>query len=98
MVGLSLYGCLTEQDSIQNRQGNTQKQQTEEYSFDRFGVTTKSIPIKIEGEALGITSGDFDGDGDIDIATIIRRSSALVNYDFLKIYENKIPQKTGEQR
>jgi hypothetical protein len=39
---------------------------------------------------ISITSADFDGDGDIDIAT-------MSAYGTLTIYENKIPQKVRAQ-
>jgi|SRR3972149_3922970 len=65
------------------------QQQTESYSFDMFGPTKAGVPLSIR---TTVTSGDFDGDGDIDIAVVDGLHNRFI------IYENKMPQKTGEQR
>ncbi|MBS3149358.1 hypothetical protein J4455_01525 [Candidatus Woesearchaeota archaeon] len=52
-------------------------------TFDNFG----KYDLPNNEDYAGITSGDFDGDGDVDIAI-------LNNYSHkFRIIENKIPQK-----
>ena len=67
------------------------QQQTENYSFDKFG----EIPIR-RANIILFEKADMDGDGDLDVIVGARNNYGLDSR--IVIYENKMPQKTGEQR
>jgi len=60
------------------------------YNFESFGNIKKDINQVRVGNymyAQAIATGDFDGDGDLDIAIVYEDG-------MISIYENKIPQKS----
>ena len=77
LAGL-LTGCGEEGREVEKKEGSLS---SGEHSFTNFGY---HFIHKVHSE--NIATGDFDGDGDIDIA-ITDYSGNLI------IYENKIPQK-----
>lgn len=61
------------------------------YEFSRFGVVYPTGCESING-GTALTSGDFDGDGDLDLAGV-----CTYNTDYLVLFENKIPQKNQQK-
>ena len=76
----------------------TEVKQTTTPSFQTFGVydiTAGHHETSLEDKydaPIGITSGDFDGDGKIDIAIIVK--SAQLEKNQVIILRNEMPQKS----
>tara|TARA_Y100000034_G_C6866337_1_gene394900 strand:- start:886 stop:1158 length:273 start_codon:yes stop_codon:yes gene_type:complete len=63
----------------------TVSQNTEKTYFDEWGFVAE-VELHGGSNSLDIELGDFDGDGDLDIAVASLKGG-------LKIYENRIPRR-----
>lgn len=80
LVGLVIAGCAQNQSSSNLPEQPTPR--AERYTFSNF---TKYHDSGIDYRTGGICSGDFDSDGDIDLA--------IVTSEQILLYENTMPQK-----
>jgi hypothetical protein len=91
---LGLAGCESKSGHLYKAQQNATPttvsvdNNAPAYTFNDFGHL-RTPKQKYGLDDASITSADFDGDGDMDIA-IVRSSGAMF------IYENKMPQKNKQ--
>ncbi|MGV8172408.1 MAG: hypothetical protein ACP5OA_06980 [Candidatus Woesearchaeota archaeon] len=93
---LGLAGCQSKSEKLLEDRNTTSPQiespvrKAPNYSFDTFGEKNQPYNGGVNyNKFCGMTSGDFDGDGDIDIAI-------MDLYGNLQIYDNKMPQKNKQ--
>lgn len=92
VLGLAslIVGCSEETTPIATEPQKMEQKKTANY-FTNFGEYT--MGNSASGTTMGVSSGDFDGDGDQDIAIVTYIGNGDVR---LIIIENKMEQKRWE--